>query len=790
MASAANALSEKRSWGPLDALYKSQRSVRRSSESRPDSLDHLFMEGQLACYQGEGPEDPYECLRLEGKRHADANQNVPEKDVHIYDMFWSDLSGVGRSGLRIFGELYQLLFHLGSIGVNNVKAAAAFFKGKDTDPPPARRAAAAWKRFGDAQVASASILAWPIPLVNLIVLALAVGLFSIAALRKLSTGKELIVTAVVLFAAVAAAWGYALMRRGQLRLAAFRFPVIAFVISTAALLFAVLRAWSIDDRWREWIDGSAMVLVLIAAGFGLWAILSAYEKRRPGSKRAFSAIASILLASAIITVVQRPLPPRFIAMVISLRITEVAFSLLLISWVVFSVVMARAFIAGHSAVKATGVCEPSEEDRARRTNWTARLTLALPAVLFHLLTLVAWIGLLTAALPLLPEDPEPFTFGCADPKNLCYVSIYAGPDALRPVRDWAYTALSHAGLVYFPILLTLVCVAIVIAVWALAPSVLTEISSPRTGVPGLDARSQSLGDWLTEGYRFMRWSGRILYVGIAWFPVSVVFLLVIAFFPNTPLQPYIQPYLDLAMPFAKVVGVIVGFAGIGILGLGGRLSKLALGFRPIVRVALDVDNWLREHPRDSNPTARISGRYVSLLRYITQWRSSDNQPYDTVIFFAHSQGTVITADLLRFLHVEAAAAGSYHSYDPTLGWFDGQGHSAHLFTMGCPLAQLYGLRFPYLYGYALTAPNQPPSPDPADLHVKQWVNAYRSGDYIGRFVWHPTDPWQPIDPASISTLIGNNARAEFCIGPGAHTHYWDSTAPPIGETLDILMAKA
>src|SRR5205807_1130282 len=81
---------------------------------------------------------------------------VPGKEVHIYDMFWSDLSGVGTAGLRIFGELYQLLFHLGSIGANNVKAAAVFFRDKE--------AGSAWKRFDTAQTCAAGLLAWPIPL--------------------------------------------------------------------------------------------------------------------------------------------------------------------------------------------------------------------------------------------------------------------------------------------------------------------------------------------------------------------------------------------------------------------------------------------------------------------------------------------------------------------------------------------------------------------------------------------------------------------------------------------------
>src|SRR5262249_31937545 len=156
-----------RTWGPLDALFESKRKVKHAAKSEADSLDHLFMEGQLAEYRGEGPEETYEVLRLKGRRYANApvgreredtllESSIPEKEVHVYDMFWSDLSAVGTAGLRIFGELYQILFHLGSVGVNNVKAAAITLR--DTAAGPA------WSRFGTAQKWAAAVLAMPVPI--------------------------------------------------------------------------------------------------------------------------------------------------------------------------------------------------------------------------------------------------------------------------------------------------------------------------------------------------------------------------------------------------------------------------------------------------------------------------------------------------------------------------------------------------------------------------------------------------------------------------------------------------
>ena len=44
--------------------------------------------------------------------------------------------------------------------------------------------------------------------------------------------------------------------------------------------------------------------------------------------------------------------------------------------------------------------------------------------------------------------------------------------------------------------------------------------------------------------------------------------------------------------------------------------------------------------------------------------------YDAVIIVSHSQGTVITADVLRFVHHEASLCGGMKAYDPELARLD------------------------------------------------------------------------------------------------------------------------
>jgi len=222
----------------------------------------------------------------------------------------------------------------------------------------------------------------------------------------------------------------------------------------------------------------------------------------------------------------------------------------------------------------------------------------------------------------------------------------------------------------------------------------------------------------------------------------------------------------------------------------------------ILDTVLDVDNYLRTSPAGNTPRARVVERYTSLLHYVHK------QPYDRIIIVAHSLGSLISADLLRFLnHNRIPSLTSYA--------FAGAGPGStpiRLFTMGNPLRQLLNRFFPDLYQYIRPVPDdsgeapQPQvrpgvipkdaRPDPKDLGIEVWLNYYRSGDYVGRSLWldhwmdrtqggdHAGFPGAPTaDPFTDRTL----ERVEACIGLGAHTHYWDRSAPDIGTVVDHLI---
>ena len=68
--------------------------------------------------------------------------------------------------------------------------------------------------------------------------------------------------------------------------------------------------------------------------------------------------------------------------------------------------------------------------------------------------------------------------------------------------------------------------------------------------------------------------------------------------------------------------------------------------RPIVSVASDITAFMKDSPQKSTTRAKICVRFISLLHFLT--RQNAGASYSSIIFVAHSQGSVICADSLRF----------------------------------------------------------------------------------------------------------------------------------------------
>jgi hypothetical protein len=275
---------------------------------------------------------------------------------------------------------------------------------------------------------------------------------------------------------------------------------------------------------------------------------------------------------------------------------------------------------------------------------------------------------------------------------------------------------------------------------ALLPSLVYE------SAPGICDRKKSepLGRWLDAGIVLSRYAAHILFTGL------------LVLLPGLAAYRLLHGDATVDTTTLTVLGsLLVATAGAAI-ALRGALFK---GITRAIGIAFDVDNWLKERPLASNPRGRILLRFIALLRHVA------GEGYDRIVIVSHSQGTVITADLLRYLRRYTYA--SLADLPPV-----------RLMTFGCPLRQLYGARFPHLYEWAISHPVAADTPDFRTLYgVERWNNCYRSGDYVGRYLWTHKNPYAitPLPSASLP---------EMCLEAGAHTHYFDASATVVGKIID------
>ena len=668
-----------------------------------------FMRGQLDLFEVPASDVVYETICLSASREPSAAPAT----VDVYELHWADLSRVGSGALRIFGELYQVLLHMCRLGTRALEHDEAY------------RARRGWRALCGVQKGAAWLMAVPIALLNLWLAAMTATVLPIALPVAARRPVAILITVIVL------ALGTALLAFRARAVPRFPWTVAATLgsIGVGASLF-----W-----WGRSLGEPAVLRLLAfqasAAGAAVAALLTrALARRRPGAGYAGLVIGGLLLAVLWTRLAMAPLGAEEVWRA-GLEAAELGSYAMSACWAAFFLLSLLLWPCGAWAMRQ--VADAAEKRRARASIQTARLALAIPAAVSLPLTLALWAGVFLALgrLPNLPSTYTPLLWWQGYPDDWP-----AGGTALRHfVQHLVFGVFGHSGAIPA---LALLAAALLLTLWAIAPLALSELRLPR------DPRA--------EQDRYERWLDRAFEVcGLSARLIMLAIFVVWAFVPVAtggwwPDRLRTDAAADLLGPAGFLL--LSGLFGLSVLR--GPLAGLALGFRPIVDVALDVDNHLREHPRSANPRGRFSARLLSLLSFVeTGGIRRDDGGYAGVVIVAHSQGSVIAADLLRYLRLEGRS--------PRI--------PIQLLTMGCPLSQLYARRFPYLYGWAQR-------PTPRNLGVERWENLFRSGDYVGRALWMPDAP--PED------------AAEACIGGGAHIRYWDGSSPDVGAALDRLVATA
>ena len=754
-----------------------------ASDLSPDEIDDLslqLMDEQLRHYAGGLPSGTLQTVRLETTRRDDAHGG-PAADVDIHEMYWADLSRPGNTFVRIASELYQLFLHLANLGALLLDNQAA-------------RSGGAWQVLADRHGVAVGLVTTLIPLLNVFA---AATLLLLPVLRVDAVALGWIVTAGLALAAAALAEAWFGRRRPGSSMRSLGRQV---AVGTAAGLATAVAVHLV-------VFHSRLAMVQYALAAALWLVVAfrvgakvtaAWDRHQPGVSEVARAITVAWTITALVVVAMawagaHPQGARGVIAIATMRVGELAIAATSVAWVWLLALAAYLWASGRRLGRAAGHFSNGE-----RTVVTARATLALTSVAVLVITLLGWHGLSAMASPLLPGD-------------ISYDGLLTPHPGARVLAAEVSALLVRGMSTGLVPMLLVVMAAVAIVLWTFLPVVWGEVRPPRPKAdPRDEVASDLIGTRLTLAYRAARVAGFLLSVALVVLLAGIVVDWVGAWLPGDVLRvttPFARANERLTLWLAGALGV----SAVGLFLFRGRLNAVTLGLRPVLDIALDVDNYLRLHPVEATPRARIAERYASLLAHLfSSGRGPRNaRPYDALVVVAHSQGTVITADLFRYVRNRNLLAGNLgYDVDPAaMTWRPPM--PVYLFTMGCPLRQLYQLRFPALYDWMGSPQGRdreslPEAAQPLldQVGVAAWVNVYRSGDYVGRQLWLDEQQCQAVyrrvravDDATPPTAIhfavdDTRRRREACLGAGGHTHYWDDTAPEVAAVLDEMIAQA
>jgi hypothetical protein len=571
------------------------------------------------------------------------------------------------------------------------------------------------------------------------------------------------------------------------QLLAALFAVCAIALTTLAVL-AGLRDASPSLRWTKLLvllaaAGACVVALLVAlnaqwglvklhftagllavAALGIWLI-----ERYARVTRGVRVLGHALVAATVIGLcgAGRALLPRVSSqfewmLTAAFSVGEWMLAAMLAVWAVYVVVQSAVIVLGLWLGLGA-------EDGARRSLATARLTVVGSTALFAVLSLVLWSVL-------------GYVVGRQLGGFLYLPAIFRG--TYRSGEIFLDDRIETFGGFFTPLMLAFTLLAS-LALLVLAPSLLEEIS-PTTNVDSRGRRreavvwSERLGGWLDGG---VAWLKRVFVVVVPTGAIvgGALYLAFVyrefAFASGNPgkLAKWLAGWLDeLQGETLVAAGKWLAGGALTVAALGSRFTRTFGRLRVALDAVLDIDNYFADPPDRRPPRARIFSRYAALLVYLR------DRGYARLVIVSHSQGTVISADLLRYLYAQGRLPGVVGRLPISL------------VTVGSPLRDLYAERFPLLYrwmgsnaaGFAAARPNA------ADIGAVEWVNACRSGDYVGRFLWTPAGHAYRIAAVGADGKVEASRagdRTEFCLGAGAHTHYFSDDAVALAVEIDRLI---
>jgi hypothetical protein len=716
--------------GATSGFYRTQKDGAPAADLGLALTDYLLQRHQLA-----ESDALYESTRASLVRRADA------RAVDLYEMYWADLSRLRAGGVRALSALYQLFFHLNLLARDIVDQVALTVGG-----------GTGWRALQRLHAWSAWLMTGPAALIQLAMLLLVP--FGAASLVPATQHRYLLAAAGAAAAALIAGAAVLVGLRELSRARRWLKVAPLLVGATGCASLAVDALLSVEPTAWMYL-GAAVLLVGVIGAFAVARLARAARGVGALGYGLIGAMSVALLVEAKRTLPQASTLPEWM-LTAALHVGEVLLAALLIAWALLALVQIGALVLGLSLGGA-------QDANVRESLYTARLGMILSAGLFAVLSLVLWsVITYVAGLSIENFSYEPVVFG----------SGYRGAAIFLEAR------VQDVGGFFTPMVVAGALIAFA-ALLVLAPSLREELV-PTVNVDRHGVRREAalwaprLGHWLSAGFARLRGGLGVLVPLLAITGAAIYLAFVLwQFFPAAISGAWLGYLQGEAL---VAVGKWVAGGALTVTALGARFRDTFGRLRVALDAVLDIDNYFADPPDRQPPRARIFARFAGLLAHLRE------RGYARIVIVAHSQGTVISADLLRWLH-------AHRRLRPLAGEA-----SIALVTVGSPLRDLYAARFPLLYRWmGSIAPRLATAgPTAADIGAIEWVNAYRSGDYVGRAIWTPPGDRELFRVATVGTdgvvlAKREGDRVEFCLGAGAHTHYFSNDAVALAVEIDRLI---
>ncbi len=702
---------------------------RRAEHAAAEDLGVALTDHLLSRYRPAEQDALYESTRISLLRQKDAMR------VDLYELYWADYSRLRPGGIRALSASYQLFFHLNTLARDVVDQVAL-----------ATGRGGAFRVLQWLHAWSAWLLKGPVALLQLMMLLLVA--FGAAAFVPEEQQRFALELGGGVAALALAAFSLVVGLRADGAAARMRavapWIVGAFVCGGIAAT-AIVRSDYVIDLYFY----TAGLLMIVTGAL----LLKRYSQTVRGVRlvgfAGLLAVSLLLVIAAAHTRDDMSTPYEWM-LTSALNAGEYLLAALLSAWAVLALVQIIALLLGFALAFDGG-----REVAASLA--TARAGMVVSTALFTVLSLLLWsVIAYVAGLTLTDFLIMPVLFA----------------RAYRSAAIFFESQVADVGTLFTP-LMGMVGVIGGIVLVALAPSLREEVA------PGADAQSASwtarLGGWWTRARRGLGYvfGGTVPVLAIVGAAAYLMFVAQKLFGVQHALDWLGESHGEVLV----TLGQWLAGGAVTITALGARFTETFGKLRVALDAALDVDNYFQDPANRLPPRARIFSRYASLLADVC------DRGYARVVIVSHSQGTVISADLLHYLGVTRRLS-DYTGVTPV-----------SLVTVGSPLRDLYAALFPFLYRWMGGAPTSfaTAAPNPADLQITEWINAYRAGDYVGRSIWTPPMEQTMFRVATVSAegevlASSDGSRTEFCLGAGAHTHYFTNDAIALAVEIDRLVS--